>query len=84
MAGERMRLPGFTEISAVCTDPAHRGEGLAARLIRAVSAGIAERGDRPFLAAVSENRSALRVYRRIGFTDRDEVTFVVLRTPAQP
>jgi ribosomal protein S18 acetylase RimI-like enzyme len=83
MAGERMRLPGYTEISAVCTDPAYRGQGLAARLIRAVAAGIAERGDRPFLAAVSENVSALRVYRRIGFTDRDAVTFVVLRTPAQ-
>lgn len=39
MAGERMRPPGWTEISAVCTDPAYRGQGLATRLIRAVAAG---------------------------------------------
>jgi ribosomal protein S18 acetylase RimI-like enzyme len=81
MAGERMRVPGFTEISAVCTDPAYRGRGLAARLIRAVAAGIAERGELPFLAAVTENHGALRVYRRIGFTDRRPVTFTVVRTP---
>ena len=28
MAGERMRFPGFTEISAVCTHPDHRGRKL--------------------------------------------------------
>ena len=38
MAGERLRVPGYTEISAVCTDPAYRGQGLAARLTRAVAA----------------------------------------------
>jgi ribosomal protein S18 acetylase RimI-like enzyme len=81
MAGERMRVPGFTEISAVCTDPEYQGRGLAARLIRAVAAGICERGELPFLAAVTENHGALRVYRRIGFTDRRPVTFTVVRTP---
>jgi GNAT superfamily N-acetyltransferase len=35
MAGERLRPPGFTEISAVCTDAAYRGRGLATRLVRA-------------------------------------------------
>ncbi len=81
MAGERMRLPGYTEISAVCTDPAYRGRGLAARLIRAVAVDILDRGELPFLAAVAENQGALRVYRRIGFTDRGPVTFNVVRTP---
>jgi GNAT superfamily N-acetyltransferase len=47
MAGERMRPPGWTEISAVCTDPAHRGQGLAARLVRAVALVVRERGDPP-------------------------------------
>ena len=36
MAGERMRPPGYTEVSAVCTDPAFRGQGLAAYLVDAV------------------------------------------------
>src|SRR5258708_2948754 len=30
MAGERLHPPGFTEISAGCTDASHRGRGLAA------------------------------------------------------
>ncbi|MSX05861.1 MAG: GNAT family N-acetyltransferase, partial [Actinobacteria bacterium] len=47
MAGERMRPPGWTEISAVCTDPAHRGQGLATELVRAVGHGIRARGDEP-------------------------------------
>jgi ribosomal protein S18 acetylase RimI-like enzyme len=34
MAGERMRLDGFTEISAVCVEPAYRGHGFAAELVR--------------------------------------------------
>jgi GNAT superfamily N-acetyltransferase len=38
MAGERLHPPGWTEISAVCTDPAFRGEGLATRLVLAVAA----------------------------------------------
>ena len=44
MAGERLHPPGFTEISAVCTDAAYRGQGLATRLVRAVAAGIRRRG----------------------------------------
>jgi predicted GNAT family acetyltransferase len=82
MAGERIRVPGFTEISAVCTDPAYRGRGLAGRLMRAVAAGIRERGDTPFLASVASNTTALRLYAELGFTYRAEVTFAVLRTPA--
>ena len=82
MAGERMRVPGFTEISAVCTDPAYRGRGLADRLIRAVAAGIRERGDVPFLASLASNTTALRLYRRLGFVRRADVTFAVYRTPA--
>ena len=56
MAGERMRPPGWGEISAVCTDPAHRGQGLAGRLVRAVGAVVRERGDVPFLHAAADER----------------------------
>ena len=45
MAGERLRPPGWAEISAVCTDPAFRGEGLATRLTLAVAAAITARGE---------------------------------------
>ncbi len=83
MAGERMRVPGWTEISAVCTDPAWRGHGLASRLTRAVAAGIADRGETPFLHAVSANTTAIRLYKELGFAFRRSVTFPLLR-PARP
>jgi GNAT superfamily N-acetyltransferase len=46
MAGERLHPPGWTEISAVCTDEAYRGQGLATRLVLAVAAGIRARARR--------------------------------------
>ena len=84
MAGERMRLPGWTEISAVCTDPAYRGQGLAARLIRAVTAGVRRRGESPFLHATADNTPALRLYEALGFEPRRAVTFAVARVPEAP
>ncbi|MEV8036121.1 GNAT family N-acetyltransferase [Streptomyces sp. NPDC086182] len=81
LAGERLRPPGWTEISAVCTHPGHRGRGLATRLVRAVAAGIRERGDIPFLHAVADNTNAIRLYESIGFTLRRRTRFVLVRTP---
>ena len=79
MAGERMRAPGWTEISAVCTDPAWRGQGLASRLTRAVAAGIVARGETPFLHAIATNSSAIRLYTELGFTHRRDIRFPLLR-----
>jgi ribosomal protein S18 acetylase RimI-like enzyme len=84
MAGQRMQPPGWSEISAVCTDPAHRGRGLAARLIRAVGAVIRERGDVPFLHAAQSNTGAIRLYENLGFTVRTLASFTLFRTPAGP
>jgi ribosomal protein S18 acetylase RimI-like enzyme len=80
MAGERLRPPGWTEISAVCTDPGFRGQGLAARLINAVCAGIAQRGERPMLHVLAANRSAIALYERLGFVVRRSVQFQVVQT----
>ncbi|MEV6941872.1 GNAT family N-acetyltransferase [Streptomyces sp. NPDC051172] len=79
LAGERLHPPGWTEISAVCTDPDHRGRGLATRLVRAVAAGIKERGERPFLHARATNANAIRLYESIGFTLRRRTVFSLLR-----
>ncbi|WP_318219055.1 GNAT family N-acetyltransferase [Streptomyces sp. SCL15-6] len=79
MAGERFRFPGGAEISAVCTSEDWRGRGLAARLIRALSARIRERGDLPFLHVVAANRGAIRLYERLGFVARTDTTVVGLR-----
>lgn len=87
MAGERMRLPGFTEVSAVCTHPAHRGRGLAGRLSAAVAAHIQARGAVPFLHAWATNHAAIRLYQRLGFVIRADIHITVLerdRTSAEP
>jgi ribosomal protein S18 acetylase RimI-like enzyme len=81
MAGERLRPPGWTEVSAVCTDPAYRGQGLAGRLVRAVAAGIEARGERPFLHAAADNTGALRLYHALGFRLRRKTEFLVVRVP---
>ncbi|RAG85837.1 GNAT family N-acetyltransferase [Streptacidiphilus pinicola] len=84
MAGERLHPPGWTEISAVCTDPAHRGEGLATRLVRAVAAGIRDRGEIPFLHAAATNTGAIRLYENLGFTLRRRTSFLLVRAPGRP
>lgn len=81
MAGERMRPPGWSEISAVCTDPAFRGQGLAARLVPAVADVIRARGEEPFLHAAADNTNAVRLYESLGFRLRATPTFLGLRIP---
>ncbi|MFF9134504.1 GNAT family N-acetyltransferase [Streptomyces sp. NPDC014806] len=81
MAGERLHPPGWTEISAVCTDPAFRGQGLAGRLIRAVAHGIRERGETPFLHTGAQNTNAIRLYEALGFRLRRRTAFLEARVP---
>lgn len=81
MAGERMHPTGWTEISAVCTDPAYRGRGLATDLVRAVGHGIRERGEKPFLHASASNENAIRLYLSIGFELRQRSQLTLVRTP---
>lgn len=84
MAGERLHPPGYTEISAVCTDPAYRGQGLATRLVLAVAAGIRERGEIPMMHAAAANTTAIRLYLSLGFALRRRPDFVVVRVPDAP
>lgn len=78
MAGERMRFPGYTEVSGVCTHPDFRGRGFARRLSAAVAARIESRGERPFLHAWKSNRAAISLYESLGFELRTEVNISVL------
>lgn len=78
MAGERMNLPGFTEVSGVCAHPDHRGRGFAGLLMRQVMAGIVARGETPFLHVYPENARAIALYETLGFRTRRAVTLTVL------
>jgi predicted GNAT family acetyltransferase len=78
MAGERMRLDGFTEISAVCTHPDFRGRGYPSELIGALSNAILDRGEQPFLHVFDDNLAASALYRKLGFTLREVIELTVL------
>jgi GNAT superfamily N-acetyltransferase len=79
MAGQRLSLDGFTEISAVCTHPEVRGRGLASALTYEVATKVLERGDRPFLHVAESNEAARRIYERLGFAQRQLVDFVAVK-----
>jgi predicted GNAT family acetyltransferase len=82
MAGERMRLPGYAEVSAVATRPGHEGNGYATRLVRALLVRQAAAGEQAFLhvrTGSPSERAATRVYEKLGFTLRARATFRVAR-----
>jgi ribosomal protein S18 acetylase RimI-like enzyme len=83
MAGERLRPPGWTEISAVCTAPQARGRGCASALVQTALRRIVERGEHPFLHVAADNTSAIDLYERLGFRIRRCVRFHGYRTPAE-
>jgi ribosomal protein S18 acetylase RimI-like enzyme len=79
MAGERFRIPGMTEISAVCTSPRVQRKGIGAALVRAVARGIRDRGDAAFLHVASDNVAGLALYERLGFTARAKLDVIAVR-----
>jgi predicted GNAT family acetyltransferase len=79
MAGQRMRLPGLVEVSAICTDPAHLGRGHAGRLLGAQLALLRGAGAGVFLHVRADNARAIALYQRLGFRERRRFRYVVLR-----
>ena len=78
MAGERMRLDGFTEVSAVCVHPSGRGQGFAAELVSTLVRSIASRGETPFLHVFNSNRAAIELYLKLGFVLRRPMHLALL------
>src|SRR5690606_3192344 len=78
MAGRRLRVDGFTELSGVCTHPDHRGQGYAAALSRAVVAETLASGEAAFLHAFAEHEATIAFYRGLGFQARARMTYTLL------
>ena len=78
MAGERMRLDGYQELSAVCTHPDYTGRGYAQRLLGVLCNSAFDRGFTPFLHVYADNARAIGVYRRMSFVDRAVLPFWAL------
>ena len=78
MAGERMKVDGFSELSGVCTHPDFRGQGLAGALSRIVVARILARGEQAFLHAYADHVATNAYYEGLGFSIRARMTYTVL------
>lgn len=78
MAGERFKLPGHTEVSAICSSPAFRGKGYARALTQHVTAAIVGRGETPFLHVFPNNAPAIKLYESIGFVIRTQLYYVAM------
>jgi ribosomal protein S18 acetylase RimI-like enzyme len=79
MAGERLKIPGYTEVSAVCTHPAHTGHGYARILMMEIMRRICGRGETPLLHVREDNVRAIQLYEKLGFSRRVLMHFAVLR-----
>ncbi len=80
MAGERLRLPGHVELSAICVHPEARGRGYAASLTAMLMRHAFETDVVPFLHVRPDNKKAVELYRRLGFATRRELV-VLWRRP---
>jgi ribosomal protein S18 acetylase RimI-like enzyme len=78
MAGERLALPGYREVSAVCTHPAHLGRGYAQQLTYEATAAILADGDIPFLHVANGNDAAIHIYQQLGYVRCADALFVQL------
>jgi ribosomal protein S18 acetylase RimI-like enzyme len=83
MAGDRLALPGYREVSAVCTHPAHLGHGYAQLLTREATAAILADGEIPFLHVAGANKAAVHIYEQLGFVRCADALFVLLERTAQ-
>ena len=79
MAGERLGMPGWREISAICTHPDAAGRGHARRLTTFLTNRTFARGDVPFLHVSPDNRRAVELYQHLGYRLRRTLPFAVLQ-----
>ena len=78
MGGERLKVPGFTEVSAICTHPDYRGRHLARHILSQVSQQIIHRGEVPFLHSLTTNEPALKVYQQLGYRLNRHIFFAIV------
>ncbi len=79
MAGERLWIGDFREVSGVCTHPDAQQRGFARALLAHVTNRMLAAGQTPFLHVDSRNEPAIALYRALGFVRRTELPLVQLR-----
>ncbi len=79
MTGQRLHPGNYTELSAVCTHPAHLGKGYASTLMLHQVQIILNNGQHPFLHVRADNDRAIAVYERLGFVVSRPMFFYFLK-----
>ncbi|HEX3632668.1 MAG TPA: GNAT family N-acetyltransferase [Casimicrobiaceae bacterium] len=79
MAGERLWIGDFREVSAVCTHPDVQGRGYARALIARVVNRMMRAGQTPILHVESANKRAIDLYLALGFVPRTELSLLYAR-----
>ena len=75
LAGERLKMTGFTEISAVSTHPDYTGRGYARLLTAQIANKNIDQGNIPFLHVRRANERAIKVYDSLGFSEVRKIYF---------
>lgn len=78
MAGQRMHINEYAEISAVCTHPNHLSKGYAKQLLNFQINRMVAAGDVPILHVRLDNYRAIDVYERVGFKKRQQICFTIM------
>jgi ribosomal protein S18 acetylase RimI-like enzyme len=78
MGGQRLRVPGFTELSGLCTHPEYQGRGLGTLLFRFVAGEIAARDETAFLHVLASKPHAVALYETLGFSVRSSLNLRVI------
>ena len=78
-AGERIRMNGFTEISALVTHPEFTGRKYAQHLISYIVNKNINDGIIPFLHVSAINKRAIKVYEFLGFEKRRIISFTKIK-----
>ena len=79
MAGERIRMEGFTEISAVVTHPEFTGRKYAQQLVAHIIKKNLAAGNISFLHTAATNERAIKIYEYLGFQKRKIITFTKIK-----
>ncbi len=79
MAGQRLHIFEYAEVSAVCTHPDYTGKGYAKQLLLHQLGRIKTASGIPFLHVRYDNERAIKVYENLGFVTRKKIYFYVLK-----
>ncbi len=79
MVGIRMRIPGFEEVSTLCTHPDFSGKGLGRYIFSYLTKRCMDKNLLPFGHVVEPNDPAVAMYKRFGWSVHQRLPMLVVR-----